>query len=608
MELMSLWCRSKGFIFTMDALIGVSILVLTMVLLFQLHTTPSHTEQTRFFVRDTINTLASIKVSESNNPYVLDLMSAGLISNPNNTILEQIGEFWANGDQDLAKNLSKEFLDDILPDEYGYGMWIDDDMIYNNSVPEKSQRVIYQRVVSGIKKGRPKEGYLGRAWATKMQKNNTLIVKGDVITSSVRRWWGGNNGNKVNITYGMDIPAGATLIDSYWFIESAWTDNKIDAYINDVHVGSGTGGALFTNLNSYLRDGHNALTVVGSYGSGGNEAGDDGASHFVLNYSIEKMNTLENLERKYFAQVVSHCSIRYKKPIFVLGDINSLFVNMSIIATTAELRIAYRGTEYDVSQKNVVDNNVYWTDNEIKSALNSVGITYENLSNEYFWFVVDVDTYHSRENYGAERKIFNTSYVEIKFSTTKNLYGSIDLTKVVPIDSYSDSAGGSFSQFYRNLGWRFDSPGNATPLALDSQLAWLYYTGANPSQIASANSIVLYQHPPDPLIHEFARFGYVNKTGEIVAGTNTYNLTFGYGYYINPFNSLVDYTFLIPSQVGYGETFSTESDAKDDAINRLKTLLGPYVSATEIQTSASSVGRVPTLWGPSLVEVRIWRQ
>ncbi len=598
--------RRKGFIFTMDALIGVSILVITMVLLFQLHRTPSYTEQTRFFVKDTINTMASIKAGDSSNPYVIDLISNGLITNPNNTILEQIGEFWANGDSDLARNLSKEFLDDILPDDYGYGIWMDNDTIYNNTKPEQSQRVVYQRVVSGIEKAKPTEGYLGRAWATRMQKNNTLIVKGDVVTSSVKKPWGGNNNNKVNITYDMNIPTGATLIDYYWFIEAAWTDNNLKAYINDQYVvgSAASGSKLLTGLNSYLQEGKNKLTVVGTFGGNGPEAGDDGASHFVLNYSVEQINTLENLERKYFAQVVSHCSIRYKKPVFVLGNITSLFVNMSLIATTAELKVVYRGTEYDVSQKTVVGNNAHWTDAEISSALSSVDITYDNLSNEYFWFVVDADTYHERENYGAERRILNTSYVDIAFTTSKNLYGNIDLTVVVPIDSYSSKQWGDF---YRNLGWRFDSPADATPLAVDSQLAWLYYSGQNPSQTVSANSIILYQHPPDPLIPEFARFGYVNKTGEIVAGTNTYNLTFGNYYAVNPFNSLVDYTLLISSQVGYGETFATESDATDDAIDRLETLLGPYVSATEIQTRASSVSRVPTLWGPSLVEVRIWK-
>jgi len=594
----------KGIFFSLDALIAIAIVIMTIIALKYIPT-ENNVYRIHDYSEDIMKILASTKMKDVNNSYVNQLRANNLISNENNTVIEQIGEFWANSMNDEAKNLTKIFISN-LTERYGVGLWIDGNEIYKTKNLNYTTIFSTRRIISGIKKGYPKEGYIARAWATNVKKNNTLIVKGDYITSSVKRLFGGNNGNKINITYDVYIPNDANITDAYWFIEAAWTDNKFKAYINDVFIpgSDASGSKLLTGLKSYFHPGHNTASIIGRYGSGGEEAGDDGASHIVINYTTENPSTIQNENYINFADVKSNCSIQYKKPIFIFGDIKKLEVNISAVGSKASLYFEYNGNSYLISQKDIVNNNVFWNDTEIKNAMNSNGITYQNISKSYFWFDVYIDNYHSRENFGSFRELKNESYVYVSYISNENIYGMIDINSVVPIYSYSNRDTGDF---YRYLKWKFDLPNETKPLYVDSQLAWLYYAGSNPSQTVKANSITLYNHPPKNLIREFARFGYVNKSGEIDYGTNDYELIFGNGYSVNPFNSLVYYTFLIPSQVGYGDTFLNRTAALDDAKQRLNNILGTFVSAQNIQTNSIGVGRVPTLWGPSIAEVYVWK-
>jgi len=598
----------KGIVFSTDALIAVTLglLLLSLIpLTFESRHEEASFQSLSYQANDLLSVLETLTVSDiSQKSTVSSLIAQGIIKDKdlNKTVLDLIGTFWYSGNESIARNITREVLESLS--NRCFSLQTDGDTIYSSDCPPSNTVAVSFRTASGYGIGKPIAGYIARAWATKVKKNNTLIVKGDVISSSVKKPTGGNNKNYVNITYDLNIPSSAVLIDSYWFIEAAWTDNNLKAYINGVYIpgSSAFGSVLLTHLNSYLQPGHNSLTVVYSFGFNGEEGGDDGASHFVLNYSVEERETLPPRDKVYFASVYSNCSIRYKKPIFVPGDVKNLTVNLTLIGSTATLRLVFEGQTYNISTKNVVNNNAYWNDSEIRNALNSYNLYYSNFSSKYFWFVVEVDTYHSLEYLGLRRAILNSSYVEINATYRTQTYGYIDLTRVVPLYSKSNQ---DWDGFYRYVEWRFNSSG--IPLTLDSQLAWLYYDGSDPSQEIKANSITLYKHPPQPLIVELARFGYTNISGEIITGVNSYSMEFGNGYAINPSNSLVDYTYLLPSLVGYGDVFNTSELAVDDATKRLKNLwVGEDLSLVDVSVENKSLYGIQWLWGPGLFKLSVW--
>jgi hypothetical protein len=463
------------------------------------------------------------------------------------------------------------------------------------------------KLVSGIMENRTSTGFIARAIVQSAQKKTHTIVMGDVVTSSVRKPKAANNLNVVNITYNVDLPANLTIEKASWFIQSAWTDNSFKAWIDGDYIpgSAASGSKLLEDLEGYFNAGRNYCTAIFTFGSGGYEGGDDGASHIVVNYTTNQMNTLAmNSTKKYFYDVLSNCSIKYKKPVYVAGTLDSVDINLHVIAENVTLGYVVDGIFHNISTKQVVSNAVNWTNAEIQTAMEGDGFPFSNISEKYIWYVFELDTYHWREEFGAHRRMYSDSYIDVQTDFNPQYeYSFIDITATLNPYAYSIN---DFGDFYRNVEWRFWVPNGSIPLMIDSQLAWLYWSGMDPDQKIWLNNNSLYSHPTQPLVEELARFGFGgNKT--IQNETNSYKLNFTQGYSINPFNSLVSYTFLIKGAVPYGNAFDTEAEALDDAMQRLDLYLGDYLQETQITNETYSVGGVPFLWGPAIVEVRVWQ-
>jgi len=375
----------------------------------------------------------------------------------------------------------------------------------------------------------------------------------------------------------------------------------------------------YEDLKDYLYPGRNIGNVVFRWGNpdenagGGCEGGDDGATHFVVTYNTTQLSTLESFDKQYFQTVVSNASIRYKKPIFILGDIYNMSVRLNLNNTTevknATLKFIWNGRTYNISTRDVINGIVEWDDTEIRNNLSSQGISYSILDGRFFWFWVDVDEYHRAELLGYERWIVGEdSYVSLNYSQKSEIYNFIDLARTLTNYSFTDP---DQYAFYRYMRWNYNLT-NKIPLMSKWQFAWLYSSGSDPSQLLRANDNILYDHDPsdpssDPLVIEFARFGYdTDPEGILIDGDNKFELNFSDGYAVNPENSLGYTTFLIPASVSYGDIFENEIDAIDDAIQRLEDLLGEDVSTINIIVESVSVAGVPYMWGPVEIRLRMW--
>jgi hypothetical protein len=593
---------TKGFFFTLDGILAASLMLLLLILLPKIFLSQAPIATTVFNANDAVNVLAEMKVNEVNSTYIQALISNNTIERPDQSVLEQIGEFWAVGEFNNAANLSNEVLGSVITN---YELVIGDDVITGTSNPT-TQLVAAKRMVSGIERSKPKLGFSARAFATQTRKNNTFILLGDVITSSVKKVQGGNNQNEVNSTYRFTLPDNLTITDAYWFIQASYSDNKLKAYVNDVFLpGSGaTGSVLLEDLESYFQPGANTAEVRARYGAGGEEAGEDGSSHMVITYTTNSTATLPDLNKKEISEVNSYTTIRYKKPIMTLGNINNIDVNLNLVSHNASMAVILDGIEYNISRKNSTSNNIVWSNSEISNGLAPYGVTYANLTGRYFWIRLDIGEYQSREDLGEYRAILDDSYVQLATDQSEEIYGKLDYTQIIPATSWSNRM---FSDFYNNVEWEYNVSTGFVPLIVDSQLAWLYTASTDPNQQISSNGITLYQHPPQPLVVELARYGFDSTQGGIINGTNYYNADFGTDYGVDPYNSLAFATYLVDALVPYGEVFVNESDAVADANQRLIDMLGEGIVALGIGNETLTVGNVPSLWGPTLVEVRTWQ-
>ena len=602
----------KSFLFTVDAIIGSILLVSVLIMLSYNYNTNSSLDNGLQMGYELINSFANMKVNNVNNAYVKSLVADGTITDQNESVLDAIGELWAANETDIAGNVIANLTQDMGMNGYNYGFYIDNQSIFiknKTTLSKSSSLIIASRMVSGIDYNKTRLGYIARAYATKITKNTTFTLMGDVISSSVRKPWGGTNHNKVSVTYYFDLPNQIHTNSAELYYEAPWTGDNFKAYYDGSFIPGSSGvGSKLVDMNGYDFEGTHNLTLVSWYRSNSYEGGDDGASHLVVKYSTNLSSTIQSMNNFSFAQVVSDCSIKYKKPVFPVGSLKSMDVHLNVTAKKVYFSIIVDGVNYPLKTINIAYDKsgvaLDFNDSYLRSLLLSHGIDYDSLSNKYFWFQINLGTYSSAEIKSYEREIHKGSYASINTNINPLEYGKIDVTTLLDCSSKSNFMSDGF---YSHLEWGYDSSSAIAPLKIDSQLSWLYYSGHDPSQLAMSNSQILYQHPPQPLVIEFSRFGFTNDNVNFINGLNKYVLNFGSSYGVDPDHSIVAFTFLVNNQVPYGNTFPTEKAALDDAVLRLKKVLGSYVNALDISEQSVKLSGVPTLWGPITIEIRIWK-
>jgi len=132
--------KKKAYFFTLDAFIATGVIAVGIVLILFTTTNKPYEMQTAFLSQDLIDTISSIKVYQiSDNNYIYELIEEGSITNPENTILDQIGEFSYRGMNDTASNFTKTILPGIIPNEYNFQLLIKEgDIIKFNYIKLKS--------------------------------------------------------------------------------------------------------------------------------------------------------------------------------------------------------------------------------------------------------------------------------------------------------------------------------------------------------------------------------------------------------------------------------------------------------------------------------------
>jgi hypothetical protein len=76
----------------------------------------------------------------------------------------------------------------------------------------------------------------------------------------------------------------------------------------------------------------------------------------------------------------------------------------------------------------------------------------------------------------------------------------------------------------------------------------------------------------------------------------------------SPDNRLI-YSISTRADVGYGDVFPLLSDATLDAIQRLQALLDKFnITLLESDVTLQNIEEVPSLWGPAVLEIRVWNK
>ena len=117
----------------LDAVLGLFILVIGVFLITSSYIHVHQSTQVELLSDDLLNFLSNTKIKDLNNAYAGiggELWNQGSVTNADNSLLQQIGEFYATNKLDTAEKFIQNASKGILPEQFRYEVWIDGSILY----------------------------------------------------------------------------------------------------------------------------------------------------------------------------------------------------------------------------------------------------------------------------------------------------------------------------------------------------------------------------------------------------------------------------------------------------------------------------------------------
>lgn len=144
----------KAYFFSIDAFVATVVLSAGILLIFYSTSSKLPTEPTTIVSEDVINILSTTRIYQVNDevyPIIRDLKNRSLITNYQNTLLQQTGEFYVQGLTGVAANFTKNMTGGVVPDKYEYKIIMNKTVIYNTSDTDNFSVILIssKRIVFG---------------------------------------------------------------------------------------------------------------------------------------------------------------------------------------------------------------------------------------------------------------------------------------------------------------------------------------------------------------------------------------------------------------------------------------------------------------------------
>jgi len=635
----------KALFFTVDALIASLIMIAGLILITSSYISEQPRSLINHMSQDLLNVLAEQKVHEANNSFIQDLVNNGSITDVNNSILVQLGEFWAGNQLVLANQFISNVSQGILDEIFGYSIAIDNETIFSEATPVKNSLVSSKKIISGIQKSKPVKGFVAKARATSVQKITNQIVSFSPEGSG----WDGSSTSKAygyitkwfNITPGIKIN-NATLYLSF-HIEDGGSDWTV------VNINNGTCNITRNSLGMTEEGYFGSRNVTACLKNGSNNFfvtlwNDDYNAHLHPGmYLAINYNTTED---------VSYIASEHRERIY-FDNIRSVEANNDGSGVWALMPFHVPAGATNVSatlRLNLQDVN------DLKDRY-LVGWSYQYRDAWDFRIYVNSDTVFYQRNATSYDDIDDCLSYSAACGSNYNWTGSFNITGAVVtgtnivsvyVNNYGDTVGGDgVTSIYSNP---VSDPANSSYLELNYSLTpSLPYSVVEIRQLKSFGGTpnptknVNFSFPPEAVAissvytHIAEQYSYITRVygddayvpanlvfespapravpTDVVIPNNFLDVSELARNYIRIAEtsgndvrqeSSVDYGFYLPSSVGYGQVFATLSEANADAISRLQSVMGSFVNVSTVELDNTSMSDVPSLWGPAVIEVRVW--
>ena len=145
----------KGQFFTIDAIIAGGIIFITILITSSVYLNEQPRFQISFVSQDVIRTLSTLTVVEVDNVYINERISSSDIKNTDNTVMEQIVEFWYLDNREFANKTVSNVTTGLIPDNMGFGIWVNDEAIYTRDAPIIKSLVSSKKIIGTLNKENP---------------------------------------------------------------------------------------------------------------------------------------------------------------------------------------------------------------------------------------------------------------------------------------------------------------------------------------------------------------------------------------------------------------------------------------------------------------------
>jgi hypothetical protein len=153
--------KKRGYFFALDSILGLGVLVIGVFLIFSTYAFEQPKVQTSYYSEDLISYLANTKIKDINSKYSGiggTLWKNGNITNEENTLLQQIGEFYEFKNWELLSNFTNDTTKNLISLQYEFEIWLNESLVYprdpslehNQSKNSSDLLLSSRRIVYGI--------------------------------------------------------------------------------------------------------------------------------------------------------------------------------------------------------------------------------------------------------------------------------------------------------------------------------------------------------------------------------------------------------------------------------------------------------------------------
>jgi hypothetical protein len=250
----------KAMFFTTDALLAAFLIMAVLIAASSFYLHEPAKEDISFFAQDLINVIPNLMVGDINDSYVQSLIAQGNITRLNNSLLEQVAAFWAEGKTSQAAALFDNVIGPLVPEGLSIGVWIDNNLTYESNRSSGHFLSSFRKFVSGIEHDKPVEGFTSRIYLKGIDSRHTAAFG----------YFGGFVGQG-NLTRKLALADNITSIEEVYL--ELDTSGNFSLYLNDHFVGNflkGSGGGAYMRPDqwvidsshySYLHSGYNIISI-----------------------------------------------------------------------------------------------------------------------------------------------------------------------------------------------------------------------------------------------------------------------------------------------------------------------------------------------------------